>query len=157
MSKILTMFSGGDFISAAELGEKKATMTINNVKSMKFDDDDGKNKTRPVVSFKETPRGWVLCKTNALALAAMFGEETETWTGKRVTIHSEVVQVGPEKKPGLRVSGSPDIDKPIKFSVKLPKRKAFIITLVPTGKTVQTPVMETPATLSENTQETVSA
>lgn len=147
---VLSIFKG-EYISALELGDKKPTLTISSVKVAKLEDTNGKMKDRPVVFFSETDRGFVLCKTNALSLSAMFGEETDTWTGKKVTIYSEMVQVGPEKKAGIRIFGSPNLDKPVTLQIKLPKRKAFVVTLVPTGK------QAVPVNTPENTQETVSA
>ena len=123
----------GDYVSAVELGEKTPTLTIAGVKIVKLEGDDGRVKDRGVVSFKETDRGWVLCKTSAMCVAAMFGNETDGWIGKHVTLKSELVQVGPEKKPGIRVKGSPDIAAPVLVTIKLPKRKAYTVTLEKTG------------------------
>lgn len=150
MPNIFSFFKG-EFITAVELGEKKPTLTISHVKAVKLEDDKGKMKNRPVVFFSETDRGLVLCRTNALCLAAMFGEETDSWPGKKVTIHSEMVQVGPERKPGVRLSGSPNLTAPVKVQVKLPRRKAFVVTLTPTGKSA------TPVPAPETTQETTTA
>lgn len=125
----------GEYIAAVELGNKKPTLTIKKVDTIKMEDEKKKKDVdKAVIWFKEIPRGWIYCKTTGFCLAAMFGEDDEQWVGKRVTLHSEMVQVGPEKQPGIRVTGSPDIAKPIKVSIKLPKKKAFIVTLVPTGK-----------------------
>lgn len=147
----------GEYLSATELGEKKPTLVISRVNVAKVEDDKGKARDRPILFFSGVERGLVLCKTNALLLSAMFSEETDAWTGKKVTIHSEMVQVGPERKLGVRIYGSPDISKEVKVSIKLPKRKAFIVTLVPTGKAAQVSVTETPAKTPENTQENVTA
>jgi hypothetical protein len=127
-----TLFRSDHFISAVELENKRPTMTIDRVQSVKLEQEDGSNKDKPVIFFKEIHRGWVFCKTTGFCLAAMFGDDFSTWPGKRVTLHSEMVQVGPKKEPGIRVTGSPDIEKPLAVKIKLAKRKAFVVKLVPT-------------------------
>jgi hypothetical protein len=129
-------FKSEHFISAVEFGEKKPTLTIAGITNCKLEQDDGKEKDKAVIAFKEIDRQWVFCKTTGYCLSAMFGEDDTQWIGKRVTLHAEMVQVGPEKQPGIRITGSPDIDKPIKVKIKLAKKKAFYVTLVPTGKDV---------------------
>jgi hypothetical protein len=126
------MFKGA-YVSAVELGEKTPTLTISDVKIVKLEGEDGTSKDRGVVYFKETDRGLVLCKTNALCLAQMFGPNTDSWRGKHVTLFSTKVSVGPEMKDGIRIKGSPDLAAPVDLVIKLPKRKAFTMTLTKTG------------------------
>jgi hypothetical protein len=123
----------GAYVSAVELGEKAPTLTIDHVKMVELEGEDGKVKPKPVCYFKETDRGWVMCKTTALCVAAMFGNETDAWHGKRVTLFATDVQVGKERKPGIRVRGSPDITAPVSFDLKLPKRRAQRVVLEPTA------------------------
>jgi len=124
----------GDYIAAVEFDGKTPTLTIDHVKVVDLEGDDGKIKAKPVVYFRETPRGWVLCKTTAQALSAMFTVETDSWTGKRVTLLSQEVQVGKERKPGIRVKGSPDLAGDVTFELKLPRKKAQRVKLVKTGQ-----------------------
>jgi hypothetical protein len=127
-----TLFKSDNFISAVELENKKPTLTINRIQSVKLEQEDGREKDKPVIFFKEIQRGWVFCKTTGHCLSAMFGEDYNGWVGKRVTLHAEPVQVGRETQPGIRVTGSPDIDKPLTVKIKLPKKKAFIVKLIQT-------------------------
>lgn len=124
----------GDYIAAVEFDGKTPTLTVDHVKVVDLEGDDGKVKSRPVVYFREVKRGWVLCKTTAQALAAMFTPETDKWTGKRVTLFADMVQVGREKKPGIRVKGSPDLTAAVTFDLVLPRKKPRKVTLVPTAK-----------------------
>jgi hypothetical protein len=124
----------GEYISAVELGDKQPTLTIVDVKGLMLDEEDGKQKGKGLVVFKETDRGWVLNKTNAQCLAAMFGKDTNGWKGKRVTLCMKMVQVGRETEPGIRVKGSPDITAPVEAVIKLPRRKPKKEVLVPTAK-----------------------
>lgn len=123
----------GQYLAAAEFGGRVPTFTMKGVKLVALEGEDGKTKDRGVIHFQETDRGLVLCKTNAICIAAMFGPDTDNWAGKRVTLFATDVQLGRERVPGIRVKGSPDIEKAVTVSVKLPKRKAFDMTLEKTG------------------------
>jgi hypothetical protein len=127
-----------DYVTALELGDKTPTLTIEDVRIVKLEGEDGTSKDRGVVYFKETKRGWVLAKTNALCLSSMFGDDTNDWKGKHVTLFSQMVQVGKEKKPGIRVLGSPDIAAPRAVVIRLPRKKAFTMTMQKTGAKTET-------------------
>lgn len=122
----------GQFISGAEFNGNTPTVAIAHVKAVQLEDEKGAVKSKPVVFFEGRPRGWVLCKTNALALAAMFTPETKTWEGKRVTLFATMVSVGAERKLAIRVMGSPDIEKDMTFDMKLPRKKAQKVKLLKT-------------------------
>lgn len=133
----------GAYITAAELVGKTPTLTIQKVtlekvESMKATDDDGAGKMRDriVVYFEEgrSGRGWLLNRTNAECLKEMFGRETDLWLGKKVTLFTTQVRVGPKMEPGIRVKGSPELTEPRVFQLKLPRKKATPMTLLPTGK-----------------------
>ena len=122
-----------EYIAAVELGDKTPTMTIASVKLCKLEQEDGRHKDKGIIGFRETDRGWVLNRTNAQCLAAMFGNDTDGWIGKRVTLYSTPVRVGPKTEPGIRVKGSPDITAPMTVEVKLPRKKPQQMTMQPTG------------------------
>jgi hypothetical protein len=128
------MFSS-NYLKAVDFGTRVFSGTIAEVRPCKMEDDKGQEKSKGVVFFEGEEKGWVLCKTNAACLAAMFGPETNGWIGKRVTLFSAMVSVGKEKKPGIRVRGSADLTAPMPVEIKLPRRKAFTMTMQPTGKT----------------------
>jgi hypothetical protein len=138
----------GDYIAAVEMGDKTPTLTIKGVKLCKLEDDKGRQKDKGIVFFREIDRGWVLCKTNAMCLARMFGDDTNDWTGKRVTLFSTPVQVGKEKQPGIRVKGSPDLAAPMTVEIKLPKKKPFpmrmLVTKPGAAAAAPTPASEAP-------------
>jgi hypothetical protein len=134
----------GTYITAAELVGKEPTLTIGRVtlekvESLKATDDAGagKMKDRVIVYFKESKseRGWLLNRTNAECIKELWGRETDNWLGHKVTLYTTPVRVGPKVEPGIRVKGSPELDKPRTFDLKLPRKKPTPMTLVPTGKT----------------------
>jgi hypothetical protein len=124
----------GDYIAAVEMGDKTPTLTIKGVKLCKLEGEDGRQKDKGIVFFREIDRGWVLCKTNAMCLARMFGDDTNDWAGKRVTLFSTMVQVGKEKAAGIRVKGSPDLSSPMTVEIKLPRKKPVHMRMLVTGK-----------------------
>lgn len=146
-SEVLSVDMGlgflGQYITAAELVGKEPTLTIERVtlekvESMKATDDDGGGKMRDriVVYFKEARggRGWLLNRTNAECIKELWSRETDAWLGKRVTLHTQTVRVGPKMEPGIRVKGSPELTEPHTFDLRLPRKKPIKMTLLPTGK-----------------------
>lgn len=138
----------GDHLAAVELDDKQPTLTIAAIKpemmdkrpkpGEKQDPKAPKKKQKKwIVFFREMERGWVLNKTNTLCLAAMFGEETDQWIGKRVTICAEMVRVGPKVEPGIRIKGSPDLTEPVFALIEMPMRAPVRKKLVPTVKGVK--------------------
>ncbi len=137
-------FFKGDYIAAAEMElGKPTTLTIKEVRKVRLEsmgpvDGEGggekKERDRGVVYFRETDRGWVLNRTNAECLVAMWGMETNAWLGKRVTLYATPVRVGKKTEPGIRVKGSPDLTAPMMATVQLPRRRPQQIELVPTGR-----------------------
>lgn len=132
----------GIYITAAELVGKTPTLTIDKVvlekvESMNKGDDDsgGKMKDRLIIYFAESRsgRGWLVNRTNAEAIREMWGRNTEDWLGKRITLMTQQVRVGPKMEPGIRVMGSPELKAPLTFQLRLPRKKPVPMTLVPTG------------------------
>lgn len=138
----------GTYITAAELVGKEPTLTIERVtlekvESLKATDDEGggKMKDRIIVYFKESRggRGWLLNRTNAECIKELWGRETNDWIGHKLTLHTAQVRVGPKIEPGIRVKGSPELDEPRSFELKLPRKKPIRTTLLPTKKAPPAP------------------
>jgi hypothetical protein len=124
----------GDYLTAPEFNGRTPTFTIVGVKIVRLPNPEtGDEKAKGTIQFKEIERGLVLNRTNGQAIAAMFGNETNNWMGKRITLHAVEVMVGKKKDIGIRVLGSPDITQPVTFDVVLPRKKPKATTMVPTG------------------------
>lgn len=111
----------GRFLKAGELLGKKITLTITEVDSEELQGDDGQKKMKAILSFKETPKKHVCCKTNGICIREMFGRKLTDWVGKRVVIFPDVWN----GEPCIRVWGSPDISQDIDVEVSLPRRRPF--------------------------------
>ena len=119
----------GRFVKAADLKGKDVTMTIEKVVIDELVGDKGK-ETKGIVFFVGAKKQFCLNKTNALCLKAMWGRETDQWHGKQVTLYPTTFN----DEPCIRIKGSPALDKPITFELKLPRKKPRKVTLYPTGK-----------------------
>lgn len=82
-----------NFLYAFDLKGRDVTVTIKEVKAVKVTNAQKKEQKKPLVTFKEShdARGLVLCKTNGKTIAAMYGNDTDVWPGKRVTLFAAMV------------------------------------------------------------------
>lgn len=111
----------GRFIKAGELLGKKVTLTIADTDLEDLVGEDGKPKAKAIISFRETPKMLVACKTNGICLREMFGKSLAGWVGKRVTLYPDTWN----GEPCIRVWGSPDIDGDVDVTITLPRRRPF--------------------------------
>ena len=119
----------GRFLKAGELLGKKVTLTIADVDLEELVGDTGKPQVKCIVSFKETQKKLVACKTNGICIREMFGKVIADWIGKRITLFEDSWN----GEPATRVWGSPDIAEPIDVTVTLPRRRPFSKTMHKVG------------------------
>lgn len=115
------------------------TFKIVGIKLEDVENDKGKSQRKGSITLEGIEKPWLSNVTNTKCLVAMFGDETDRWIGKRVTLHEERVMSFGEYVPGVRVSGSPDITAPVSVSIKLRKKKAQTITMQVTGTATPRP------------------
>lgn len=127
----------GRFLKAGEFKGREITLTIAAVRQEKLPQDDGTEKLKTILAFKETEREYVCPKTNGECIKAMFGKNASPgWLGKRVTFFPEGGQkfrFDPTITEAIRVLGSPDIPQTMTFQLRLAKKKPRSITLTKTG------------------------
>lgn len=121
------------FLKAGLMKGKDVTLTIRDVALDKIPDDKGVEKIRGILSFEKTDKQLALNKTNGLCLKAMFGAAVQAWAGKRITLYPTMDHFGRDEVEAIRVRGSPDIAEAITFELKLPKKKARMVTLQKTA------------------------
>ena len=61
-----------------------ANLTITTLLQEELGDD---RQEKPVLYFKEVEQGLVLNATNYDTIASLYGEETDNWVGKKITIY----------------------------------------------------------------------
>jgi hypothetical protein len=123
----------GRFLKAHECVDRP-TYTIKSVVIETLPTEKGEKDTG-IVTFRETPKGLVLNKTNGQCLRHMFGRVLTEWVGRRVVLMcDDNVQLGRERVSGVRIYGSPDIDADTQCEIKHPKKKARMHPLKCTAK-----------------------
>ena len=101
-----------NYLKADDLKGKEPNVTISHVTMEKMGEDN-----KMVVYFKNSDKGMVLNKTNAMNISGWFGPETEDWTGKRVKLVVAWVDFQGRSVQALRVrpadaAGAPPAPKP---------------------------------------------
>lgn len=128
-------FFSGRYLTGPDC-ESEPTFTIARVAAENVENpDDQTVRRKMIVHFRgDDAKPWIPCRTTAECLAAMWGNNPQDWSGKPITLYfDKTVRVGREVKGGVRVKGSPLLDKPMHIQVKLPRRRPLKITLEPTG------------------------
>lgn len=90
------------YIKAADLQGQERTLTISNVVMENVGREDAP-ENKAVVYFQGAQKGMVLNITNLDALTVAYGEETDLWIGKPVTLFTVRVMFQGQMVDGLRV------------------------------------------------------
>jgi hypothetical protein len=99
--KVGAMFPS-NYLKADDLGAKKVTVTMTEVKLEVMPQGDKEEK--PVLYFRNSKKGLVLNVTNAHTIAEAYGDDTDGWKGKQVILYVDNnVQYAGKRVKGLRV------------------------------------------------------
>lgn len=102
----------GKYVGAWNLidqqGNKRdVDLTIAKVEAQEIVGEGGKTNKKPLISFEpRNGRQWlpmVAGKTVAKTIAAMYGNDTKHWIGKRITLYATTTSVGGTEKDCIRV------------------------------------------------------
>jgi hypothetical protein len=124
----------GRFLKAGLFNGRQVTLTIKDVDAEPLPQDNGRDRTRGVLSFRETDKQLVLNSTNGQCIRAMFGRRVPDWIGKRITFAPEKDKFGRETVDAIRIAGSPDLKSPIDAEIRLPRKKPKTRRLEVTGR-----------------------
>lgn len=94
------------FLSADDI-DGEVPVIIASLGFEKMKDNDGKEQDKPILSFLKVEKGLVLNKTNAQRIADIYGDETDNWVGKKITLCTESVTAFGETKWAIRVKPVP--------------------------------------------------
>jgi hypothetical protein len=93
-----------NWLKAADIPEDAPiVVTIKSAEIEQIKGDNG-NESKLVLKFRETDKGLICNKTNAVMIAKHFGDDTDDWIGKRVTLMNVEVQFGGDMVSAIRVS-----------------------------------------------------
>lgn len=74
------------YVKAADLNGKTVTLTIEKLVVEELGHGSEKER-KPVLYFAKATKGLVLNRTNAMTIAGLYGDESDEWKGKRVSIY----------------------------------------------------------------------
>ncbi len=96
--KIGTAFPS-KWLKAEDLGGKSHTLVIEGV-SLEDIGDDGE---KPVIHFVGKKKACVLNRTNALAISARYGDDTDEWTDKEVVVFPDTTMFSGKMVACIRI------------------------------------------------------
>lgn len=133
MPSYKTLFTG-KYLASPDLGKNEPTVKIERITSELVKDEEKRTERhRWIAFFAGKDKGMLLNRSNAILIAAICkSDKTEDWIGHRITIGVREVKMGGETVDGLRVIGSPELDRPLVVEIKLPRKKPLPWTLAPT-------------------------
>ena len=91
-----------NYLRAVDIQGRRFKAVIDHVKAEKLGED-----MRPVLYCRGATKGIALNKTNAMAIAALFGSETDDWTGGTVEISTAKVMYQGKMVDGITVMPVP--------------------------------------------------
>ena len=100
-------------------------------------------KESPILHFRDEEKALVLNKTNAGTITKLYGDDTDNWDGKPITLYATEVQFGNEMVMSVRVRLTKPAAKPQAAKVNpadtLAKLKSAALNLVKTKFDVDGP------------------
>ena len=89
MSHFMKMFDGR-FVGSWDLeGHDEVIVTIDDVIVVEIHNmETNKPENKPALSFVKGKKGLVLNKTNARAIAEIYGADTDKWKGKKIALYA---------------------------------------------------------------------
>lgn len=77
-------------------------VTISKIELKEFDTDGGGKERKPIIFFANDKQ-MVCNKTNGTTLGEMFGQETDDWIGKSITLIVQNVDFAGKSTPAIRI------------------------------------------------------
>jgi len=92
-----------EYLCAADLQGKAVTVEIESVKVEELQSADGHEDQKPVIRFTGKAKRLVMNKTNAKSIAAIHGNDTDGWAGKKIILHPTTCEAFGETVECIRV------------------------------------------------------
>lgn len=90
------------YLKSGDLGSDDLTLTMSHVEE-EVVGQDADSESKPIVYFEEVEKGFVLNKTNAGTISALYTPETDNWKGKRITLFATEVAFQGKQTLAIRV------------------------------------------------------
>ena len=106
-----------EWLSGLDLKGRQVTVIVDAVTAEQVQNQRGEKATKAAVAFRATGgqplrKRLLLNKTNAVALARLFGPETDGWKGQPVLLQPENVPAFGQVHCVVRVAGRGHLPKP---------------------------------------------
>lgn len=95
-----------NYLKAADLRGAQVRVTIERVE-MEMIGQGNDAKRVPIIHFEGKEKGLVANKTNMNAIAAVYGDETDDWTGAEIVLFGTMVDYQGKTTPAIRVKIPP--------------------------------------------------
>ena len=89
------------YLKVKDISEDIA-VTIKNVTIEEFKGDNGQEQ-KLLLTFRELDKGMICNKTNCKVIEKLYGEETDDWVGKKITLYPAEVQFKDDMVEAIRV------------------------------------------------------
>lgn len=76
-----------DYLGHFDLDGKDVTVEINKVVAGELTAMGGRKSKKPILYFSGKEKGLIANKTNCRTIAALYGNNTDDWVGKRITLY----------------------------------------------------------------------
>ncbi|MCC6458801.1 MAG: hypothetical protein IT328_27905 [Caldilineaceae bacterium] len=91
------------YVKAADLEGRTVTLTIKTLTVEEMLNHASEKERKPVLYFERATKGLVLNRTNAMTIAALYGDESDTWPGKRISIYPTRVKAFGQMQDCIRI------------------------------------------------------
>ena len=92
-----------NYLKCSDLNGREITATISEVKMEDVGDDH-----KPVVYFRGAQKGLVLNKTNGYSIGDIYGDDTDNWIGRKITLFPDKTSYQGKRVDCVRVKGPSD-------------------------------------------------
>jgi hypothetical protein len=99
----VTEFCPSPHLEPLDIGDKIGDEKVLTMKAVQVETVGSDQVRKGVLFFEEFNRGWVLNKTNSRTIAALHGNETKQWKGKRITVYRSETPFAGKTVPCIRV------------------------------------------------------
>lgn len=89
------------YLKAADLQDKHVTLIMSSVELEKV--GMGNEDPKPVLYFTKAKKGLVLNKTNSKVITTAYGDDTDEWEGKPVTLFPAMVDFAGDTVEAIRL------------------------------------------------------
>lgn len=113
-------FYPNKFLKAADLDGEDVHVTINEVGQDNFRDDDGSQKTKPILYFQEKVKPLIANKTNFVRIAELAGPDTDNWHGTKLVLYPDKVSMHGKSVDTVKVRPAPKAKAKAEFNDNVP-------------------------------------